>query len=260
MARILLYLLFVSPVCAQIKAPVPGPAVTTFLKKFDQLAAKGFVPTLRSGSTGIGYTLETMLGIEENNSTGGDFMGMELKAYRDNETESNKSRKMNLFLKEPVWIDELKHSRRIKTYGYRDENGRLAMYSTVKTKQNSHGFDFRIDRDAKQLYLRFKDEDIAFWTFKILADRLEEKHNEAVFVSADSRGTGKAEEFHYYGVLWCRKPSIDSFIDLIHDGDVMLELRMHLKENGSVRNHGSAFRIKHNCIPKLYETTLQLRR
>ena len=56
----------------------PSAALAAFLPKFDAISSQGFVPTLRRGSTGIGYTLETMLEIEENNSQGGDFMGMEL--------------------------------------------------------------------------------------------------------------------------------------------------------------------------------------
>ena len=83
-------------------------ALNAFLLKFDSLSEQGFVSTLRSGSTGIGYTLETMLDIEENNSPGGDFMGMELKAFRDDDLAMDDSEKMNLFLKEPHWIDGLK--------------------------------------------------------------------------------------------------------------------------------------------------------
>lgn len=243
-------------------SPAPteySPALTAFLSKFDELSAKGFVPTLRSGSTGIGYTLETMLNIEENNSPGGDFMGMELKAFRDDDLQMNDSEKMNLFLKEPAWIDGLKHSQRVKTYGYVDEDGRRALYSTVKARKNSHGFSFRVADDERRVYMQFKDDDIAFWTFAILEKRLKEKHSEAVFVAAHAKGKGRDEQFHYYAVTWCRKPDADSFVKLIQSGDVMLELRMHLKENGSVRNHGSAFRIKQNRIPSLYATTLQVR-
>ena len=236
-----------------------SPALTAFLDRFDELSARGFVPTLRSGSTGIGYTLETMLDIEENNSPGGDFLGMELKAYRDDDLRMDDSEKMNLFLKEPAWIDGLKHSDRVKQYGYVDDNGRQALYSTVQIKQNSHGFAFRVAQNEDRVYMQFNNEDIAFWTFEILATRLNEKHSEAVFVAAHSRGEGKQEEFHYYAVTWCREPSVDVFVKLIESGDVMLELRMHVKPNGSVRNHGSAFRIKQNRIPKLYATTLQVR-
>lgn len=236
-----------------------SPAITGFLLKFDQLSAEGFVPTLRSGSTGIGYTLETMLGIEENNSPRGDFMGMEIKAFRDDDLYMDDSEKMNLFLKEPTWIDGLSHAEHVRKYGYDDDKGRQAMYSTVKTKRNSHGWVLRVARSEQRVYMRYEDNDVAFWSFDILKKRLVEKHSEAVFVAAHARGNSEQEEFHYYAVTWCRDPALEAFVDLIVTGDVMLELRMHIGANGSVRNHGSAFRIKQNRIPSLYREVDQVR-
>ncbi|QEG20816.1 MvaI/BcnI family restriction endonuclease [Mariniblastus fucicola] len=236
-----------------------SPAVDSFLEKFDMLSEQGFVPTLRRGSTGIGYTLETMLGIEENNSPGGDYMGMELKAFRDDDLTMNDSEKMNLFLKEPKWTDGLKSADRVRNYGYVDDNGRTALYSTVTIDMSSHKFAFEVEGDSSKVWLTFDGSRIAFWTREILAKRLKEKHTETVFVSAHSRGKGKAEEFHYYGVTWCREPSVDEFIKLLRKGDVMLELRMHLKESGAVRNHGSCFRIKQNRIRDLFRYAIQVR-
>ena len=92
-------------------------ALTEFLKRFDVLEHRGFVKTQRAGSTGIGYTLETMLKIEENNSPRGDLPGMEIKAYRDDEKEFDDHEKMNLFLKEPTWVDGKTSAARIRDYG-----------------------------------------------------------------------------------------------------------------------------------------------
>lgn len=234
-------------------------ALAAFLMKFDLLSKQGFVPTLRRGSTGVGYTLETMLGVPENNSPGGDFMGMELKAFRDDDLHMDDAEKMNLFLKEPHWVDGLVGKQRVSKYGYVDENGRPALYSTVTIKESSHGFVFRVDFESQRLWLVKDGKDIAFWNFLTLERRLIEKHSEAVFVSARAHGAGKNERFHYYGVTWCAEPSVDSFVRLVEAGAVMLELRMHLKPNGSLRNHGSAFRIKQNRIPDLYRVSRQVR-
>jgi hypothetical protein len=57
---------------------------TEFSAKFQKIKAMGFVPSLRKGATGIGYTLETLLGINENNYATPDIEGAELKAHRDN--------------------------------------------------------------------------------------------------------------------------------------------------------------------------------
>ena len=237
----------------------PSAALAAFLPKFDAISSQGFVPTLRRGSTGIGYTLETMLEIEENNSPGGDFMGMELKAFRDDDLTMDDSEKMNLFLKEPKWTDGLKSADRVRNYGYVDDNGRTALYSTVRIKPNSHKFVFEVEDDSSKVWMKFDDQRVAFWTREILAKRLKEKHTETVFVSAHTRGKGKSEEFHYYGVTWVREPSVDEFVKLLLEGEVMLELRMHLKESGSVRNHGSCFRIKQNRIKDLFRFSKQVR-
>ncbi|MCA6070699.1 MAG: MvaI/BcnI family restriction endonuclease, partial [Endomicrobium sp.] len=47
-----------------------------------QIKKMGFIPTKRNGATGIGYTLETLLGVTENNIANPDIEGTELKAYR----------------------------------------------------------------------------------------------------------------------------------------------------------------------------------
>ncbi len=239
-----------------------SPAITAFLEKFDVLSARGFVPTLRSGSTGIGYTLETMLEIEENNSPRGDFMGMELKAFRDDDVGLDDAEKMNLFLKEPKWTDGLKSAERIATYGYVDDNGRTALYSTVTSKISSHHFQMVVDRSEPSsplVWLKFRGARIGFWTAEILEKRLLEKHSETAFVSAHTQGTGKQEQFHYFGVTWCAEPSIKKFLTLIEQGNVLLELRMHVKKSGAARNHGSAFRIQQNRIHDLYRIVSQVR-
>jgi len=235
-----------------------SPVLEAFLEKFDRLADRGFVETLRSGSTGVGYTLETLLEIEENNSPKGDFLGMELKAFRDEDISAT-SEKMNLFLKEPKWCDGLKSAERIQKYGYTDDNGRIALYSTVTIQENSHGFRFEVDPDDGVVWLCYRGTKVGSWSKAILSGRLLEKHSETVFVSAHAKGKGKQEQFHYYGVLWCQRPSVEKFISLLRRGEVMLELRMHVKENGSARNHGSAFRIKQNRIKDLFEVVEQVR-
>ena len=58
----------------------------------DKLAAikeSGYVVSLRKSNTGIGYTLETLLGLEENNLKSPDFGEIEVKSQRRlSQTES----------------------------------------------------------------------------------------------------------------------------------------------------------------------------
>jgi|GEM_PF-224062 len=239
--------------------PLRSTALQTFLGRFDEVAARGFVPTLRSGSTGIGYTLETLLDISENNSPAGDFLGMELKAHRGRDLESLSTKKMNLFLKEPVWTDGLTHRERIPKYGYVDGNGRVALYSTVTSRQNSHGLKLVVSRDLQRLDLHFRNQSVAYWNRETLQSRLREKLTETSFVGAVARGRGREEEFHYQSVLYCEQPAVDAFLQLVASRDVMLEMRMHIREDGSARNHGSAFRIRLDQLPRLFGRTVLMR-
>ena len=51
--------------------------------KLSGINQMGYVVSLRRGSTGIGHTLETLLGLEENNLKTPDFGDIELKSQRN---------------------------------------------------------------------------------------------------------------------------------------------------------------------------------
>ena len=223
-----------------------------FLFRFDKVSALGFVKTLRPGDTGVGYTLETLLEIPENNSPRGDFQGMEIKAYRDSETEFDDQDKMNLFLKEPEWLDGLITAGRIQQYGYKDPNGRQAWYLSVTSRKNDANLQLVVTENGDVLELHRNDIPIARWELAVLEKRLQEKHAHSVFVGAESRGTGADEEFWYKTVTWCQEPSAKRLLELAASGDIIVELRMHLRPDGSARNHGTAFRIRKHKLQTLF--------
>lgn len=235
-------------------------ALVELLDKFDEIKAKGFIRTLRQGATGVGYTFETMMGIKENNDNWADFKGIEIKTFRSSELKMNRAEKTNLFLKEPRWSDGLYNmAERVKKYGYVDDNGRCALYSTVKIDTNSHQLKFSIIHASDKIEIEKQSIPIAFYQYIDIKKRLEEKLNETAFIAAKNRGAGISEEFHYRTLTYCMNPSVSSFISLLASGNIMLELRMHIGSSGTVRNHGSAFRVMKNKIPDLYRMVTCLR-
>jgi hypothetical protein len=148
---------------------------------------------------------------------------------------------------------------RVKKYGYVDETGRYALYSTVKIDENSHQLKFAVIHAEDKIEIERQSVPIAFYQYKDIQKRLEEKHNETAFIAAQSRGNGISEEFHYRTLTYCTYPSISSFVSLLSTSNVMLELRMHIGASGTVRNHGSAFRIMKNKISDLFRTVRCLR-
>lgn len=235
-------------------------ALLELLELFDRIKAKGFIRTLRPGPTGVGYTFETLIGIKENNDSLADFRGIEIKTFRSAEIKMNVAEKTNLFLKEPCWSDGLSNmADRVRKYGYIDEDGRCALYSTVKIDVNSHNLKFVIASPDEKVYIERQSVPIAFYRYDDIRKRLCEKHNETAFIAAQAKGKGSAEEFHYRALTYCVNPSITSFMALLASGNIMLELRMHINTKGGVRNHGTAFRVMKNRIPDLFETVHCLR-
>lgn len=232
----------------------PNEAVPLLLREFDQVKETGYIKTLRSGSTGVGYTFETLLGIEENNHSGPDFMGIELKCFRMKDSQPDE--KKNLFLKEPEWIDNSKNmNERLHKYGYFDkENQRQALFSTATCTQNSHGLKLSVDEENEWVFLDYYDEHIARYDFETIKGRLDEKLTEAAFIGAKKRGVGVNEEFYYQTLTYYTSPSVREFISLIKSGHVKLEIRMR-----EGKNYGTCFRIMESKLPELYARAERLR-
>lgn len=55
-----------------------------FVEKLKEIKDRGFIKTHRAGNTGIGKTLEDLLGIEENNIPTPNCITAELKSARKN--------------------------------------------------------------------------------------------------------------------------------------------------------------------------------
>src|ERR1043165_8173600 len=110
--------------------------ITAKLSKIKQL---GFVRSLRSGPTGIGYTLETLLDIKENNISAPDLGEIELKAQRETHTGMTTLFTFN----NKAW--KMKPLEAIKKYGSHDKDGRLGIYYTMGMKPNSVGLFLTVD-------------------------------------------------------------------------------------------------------------------
>lgn len=101
--------------------------------KLQEIKNKGFIQSLRRGSTGIGYTFETLFGVQENNIPIPDIGGrVEIKT---NYKEGFSIFKLFTFNR-GVW--HIKQKELVQKYGCIDEKGRYALKNTV-WKTNSTG-------------------------------------------------------------------------------------------------------------------------
>ena len=111
-------------------------------KKLSEITHKGYVVSLRRGNTGIGYTLETLLGVEENNLQTPDFGPIEIKSQRKETTN-----RVTMFtFNRGVW--KMRQKDVIKEYGYIDTNGRSSLYCTVNSRPNNQGLFLKVEENG----------------------------------------------------------------------------------------------------------------
>ncbi|MCY3552573.1 MAG: MvaI/BcnI family restriction endonuclease [Candidatus Poribacteria bacterium] len=205
--------------------------------KLSEIKQMGFVVSLRRSNTGIGYTLETLLGLEENNLKTPDFGDVELKSQRN-----GVSNRVTMFtFNRGTW--KMKQKSLIEKYGYIDTNDRSSLYCTVNSKPNNQGLYVKVEQEAVRLY--HVDGSLgAEWAGENLINSFMKKMPALVIVYADTRiNSEEKEEFWFNEAFYLTQPNEDNLLDLIKQDIIVVDVRMHLKESGSVRNHGTAFRI-----------------
>lgn len=211
------------------------------IKRLEKLKSKEFIETSRRGPTGIGHLLEKELEVCENNIPIPDVGGrVELKA-----TRKNVNSLITLFtFNRAVWM--VKQKDLINKYGYKDDNGRQALYNIVRKKTpNTQGF-FLVSDPAKHLIIlknTNEKENIAEWSTYVIAGKFMTKLDRLLLIFADNKIENGTEYFYFNEAYLLENPTPEKFLEAFEKSELMIDLRMHLKESGGVRNHGTGFRI-----------------
>jgi len=219
-----------------------------FKRKIRELRKREYIETRRMGNTGIGYTLEQEIGLTENNIAGPDLENIELKSQR-----REVSNKVTIFtFNRGIW--KIRQRNLIEKYGYIDTTGRKALYCTVSNKPNPQGLYLCVIGSRLNLF----HEDgtlIAEWEVRDLIHTFSSKMPNLIMVIADTRMNSRGrEEFLYNEAYYLSGVNEDIFFGYIRHGIIVVDIRMHLKESGSVRNHGTAFRIEEKYLINCFRT------
>jgi hypothetical protein len=224
--------------------------ISEFKDKFKHIRDIGFVRTKRTGATGIGYTLESLLGISENNSAKPDIEGAELKAHR-----TNVSGLITLFtFNNKVW--KMPPLDAVKKYGSIDKDGRKGLYYTMTLKPNSAGLF--LDVGKTEISVRHISGDIvAVWRLQTLADRFIQKIPALLFVSTFTEERDGVEYFHYYRAQLMQGTSPALLLDQFRAENILVDLRLHDKGT-MARNHETGFRTYEDKLPLLFNSIKDL--
>lgn len=218
----------------------------------------GFVRTLKPGDTGVGFTLEALLGLRPTNARGvADllYLGepLELKTKR-----LTTGSMLTLFTCEPETRLMNDHDL-IRRYGYPDSQGRPALKLTFGAGgREQHGLRLIFDPGLRAVSLVDAQTMIPQWIWS--EGQFSRKLENLLFVRAEVRGAGTTEEFHYAKATLFRHLNPDMFAKMIGAGTILVDLRAHIKPGKAVaRNHGTGFRMRDPAdLVSCYESVDQL--
>lgn len=213
--------------------------------------------------TGIGRTVETLLGIKMNSSSDPDYKGIELKSFRD----KRPSVKKGLFSKVPNWdLSRLKNGTAIAdAYGKDVGREHKTLHHTVQCpKPNS--FNLRLNLDYKKNHLQIEEDkkidatqkyspdnfkkvkDVVLWELDTLHQALLKKHKETFWIEVESRIVDDFEEFKIKRIEHTKNPVIAQFDSLVERGEITAELLLCRKTGGDTYS----FKIKKRATPILF--------
>ena len=225
-----------------------------FVNALKNIKEQGFVRSQRRGSTGIGFTLENLLGITENNLALPDLGFAELKSTR---LSTNNLITLFTFNKK-AWI--MKPLDAIKKFGSVDKdpskNGRLGMYYTMSLTPNSAGLFLYIDDDV--LSVRHINGDVVTqWLLEDIRTQFLKKISSIILVYAEVEEKQGIEYFHYNRACLLSDITNNALINAFKEEHVLIDLRLHDKGT-SARNHGTGFRIKESNLEKIFANKQEL--
>jgi len=238
-----------------------------FTKRIVEIRDMGFIESHRRGDTGIGKTLEDLLGITENNISGPDFGVYELKSSR------RQSKTMTtLFTKTPSPRGAIKNL--VDTFGYKQRKGSSKMKQTTldennlessnipledkelhvtvdALKLNSVGLQLALEGD--RLFFKNNKGIEAYYDRKTLQNAFERKYHKLIYVIADRKKERGKEYFHFDEAYKLEGFGFETFSQLIREGILKVDLRVGHYPNGRVHDHGTGFRIMPEYFPKCFD-------
>lgn len=212
------------------------------IKRLKAIEKMGYIKTHRAGNTGIGKTLEDLLGITENNVPGPNAAMIELKSAR-----KNVSSMITLFTKSP--LPPKANSVLLERFGYESARGnnRKELHTTVNAKKfntlkGKPGFKIDIQKDRINL-ITATNEIVGYWDKEILKNSFERKLPKLLYVKAETRGSGSNEEFWFNEAWLLSGFDFDDFTQLLKEGAILVDIRIGQYPDGRPHDHGTGFRV-----------------
>ena len=237
--------------------------INNLIKKFNLIKNLGWIKSKRKGSTGIGYTFETLIGKEEEKFPVPDFGNIEIKT-KNNSSKEN----ITLFNATPDgdYLFPIKYL--YEKYGFRSikEPNCKVFYATISTEEKYAGknYRFRLNLDDNKKEIRIiaidktgrMENTYVTWTYELIENKVKIKIKKIALIKANSKYINnefyyKYDEIHYYEIK-----NIETFIKLIKEGIIKIIFKVGMykdgEKKGQIDNHGTGFCINEKDLEKLY--------
>lgn len=211
--------------------------------------------------TGIGRTVESVLGLGMNSSKNPDFKGIELKSHREISRVRN-----TLFTQSPDWsISRLKSGREIVgEYGYVPEGyDHKSLHVTLRANRpNNQGLgllivpqrgileadELAMSLDEDGLYCKIKD--VAAWQLTQLHSRLLTKHRETFWIEVQTRREYGKEYFRVTEIVHTKNPIAPQFDILLDQGEITVDFLLCRNSGGDTYSFKIKSRARQFLFPQ----------
>ncbi len=251
------------------------------IEALKEIRDRGWIESVRPGNAGgVGNTLETLLGIDENNLPIPNAAEWELKCQRKKTTALT-----TLFHLEPSpqalkFVSNIllpKYGWSHKEAGSRYTSQEKSFRQTINALARSdRGFGVIVDRPTKRVLVSFDanaaaprhDEWLSsvqrlagsgeidpapYWGFDDLFHKAGTKLLNCFYVRAQVKRERGKEFFWYSDIMILQGLSIDKFLEAIENGYLLVDF-----DARTGHNHGTKFRLRQDMLPTLYDHVVEV--
>lgn len=231
--------------------------------EFKRIKEMGMIESLREGSTGVGYTFETLLNKKEDQDCKPDFGSLELKCKLGYSRSS-----LSLFHCVPKRSAESAQKYIFEKYSYHRYGNandiklfERKVFSNYAIKRFGYEFKLKVDYYRMEIimqsfYNREFVENVCYWDFKELENKLKKKLSHLAIIQAYPYRRFDKVYYKYLKMEIFKLYGFFEFLRLIEEDKIFVGFYMKSALDKSIKpnviDHGVAFRIKNECIEELF--------
>ncbi len=232
-------------------------------QEFNKIKNLGLVKAMRKGTSGLGYTFETLLNKAEDQECKPDFGSIEIKC-KFGYTKTP----LTLFTASPYRNGKYATRYILEKYGYHRNNNSSdiiyfcrAIFSNYTRKVNNYEFKLKVDYldmrvNIEAYYCGIFKEIVCYWDFKLLETKLKKKLSYLAIIYGYPYTYNSVVYYKYFKMETYKLKGFFEFLNMIANDKI--HVLIYIKEGKSILGnpqmdiHGVAFKIKKEDISQLF--------